>query len=125
MGRSEELVGLQSIKRDLDSFIDGVTRDDTEISVGIKRRDDLFNVIWTKNNNIEIKKFENKEWQDAPGKPEERFNISIYSQKQINALASNPESLLNIVDRTPQVDISSWKQKLASQQVTSINLAKS
>jgi hypothetical protein len=33
------------------------------------------------------------------------FNISIYSQKQINALASNPESLLNIVDRTPQVDI--------------------
>ncbi|QRT54814.1 hypothetical protein I6K63_04835 [Klebsiella oxytoca] len=125
MGRSEELVGLQSIKRDLDSFIDGVTRDDTEISVGIKRRDDLFNVIWTKNNDIEIKKFENEEWQDAPGKPEERFNISIYSQKQINALASNPESLLNIVDRTPQVDISSWKQKLASQQVTSINLAKS
>ncbi|MGK3198918.1 TrlF family AAA-like ATPase [Enterobacter ludwigii] len=125
MGRSEELVGLQSIKRELDSFIDGVTRDDTEISVGIKRRDDLFNVIWTKNNNIEIKKFENEEWQDAPGKPEERFNISIYSQKQINALASNPESLLNIVDRTPQVDISSWKQKLASQQVTSINLAKS
>ncbi|TGC19473.1 hypothetical protein CRU79_01370 [Escherichia sp. E4385] len=56
MGRSEELVGLQSIKRDLDSFIDGVTRDDTEISVGIKRRDDLFNVIWTKNNDIEIKK---------------------------------------------------------------------
>ena len=48
-------------------------------------------------------------WQAVEqGNLRERFPISIYSQKQINELAANLRGLLEVVDRSPQVDRPAW-----------------
>ena len=49
-----------------------------------------------------------------PGALRERFPISIFSQKQINELASNPRGLLEIVDRSPNVDRAEWESRFAT-----------
>ena len=45
------------------------------------------------------------------GNLKERFPISIFSSKQINELASNPRGLLEVVDRTPEVNRLEWKSR--------------
>lgn len=55
------------------------------------------------------------DWSLDNGKPDERFHISLYSQKQINALASNTNSLLEIIDRSSEVGLSIWTNKFDSE----------
>ncbi|WP_405282014.1 TrlF family AAA-like ATPase [Cobetia sp. Ld8] len=108
MGREDEASELTQIHTDIIAFKNGVTNPNTVIKVGIQRRDELYQSIWKKNSPPYIEKYRNDDWVLDNGKPKERFNVSLYSQKQINSLASNPNSLLDIIDRSDEVNISEW-----------------
>ncbi len=47
---------------------------------------------------------ENGEWGVSPGEVAERFPIRVLSQKQVFALANDPNALLQLVDDAPEVD---------------------
>ncbi|SGZ08879.1 TrlF family AAA-like ATPase [Moritella viscosa] len=109
LGREEEVSDLKQIHDDVCSFRSGVTKADTEICVELQRRDESYQSIWKHNAAPYINKRQEDNWILDNGKPEERFHVSLYSQKQINALASNTNSLLEIIDRSNEVNYSAWK----------------
>lgn len=109
LGREREVENLEKINDDVCSFKSGVTKDDTEIFVELQRREESYQSIWKYNTAPYINKRQEDSWSLDNGKPEDRFHISLYSQKQINALAGNTNSLLEIIDRSSEVNYSAWK----------------
>lgn len=109
LGRENEVAELKHIQKEIDSFREGVTKDDTEIFVELQRRDEVYQAIWKHNTAPYINKLQEGEWFLDNGSPEKRFHVSLYSQKQINALASNTNSLLEIIDRSNEVNYQAWK----------------
>ncbi|MDW2113174.1 histidinol phosphatase [Vibrio sp. 1731] len=109
LGRESEVAELEQIQEEVHSFREGVTKADTEICVELRRRDEAYQSIWKHNTAPFINKLQEDQWSPDNGKPEERFHVSLYSQKQINALASNTNSLLEIIDRSNEVNLSAWK----------------
>jgi hypothetical protein len=91
----------------------GVMMDTTEILLGIHRRGKEFQLRWRydgKGSVLEEKAQEG--WQEIElGNIHDRFPLSIYSQKQINELASNPRGLLEIIDRSSKVDRGEWERR--------------
>lgn len=53
---------------------------------------------------------ENGEWRTAIGEVASRFPASIYSQKQLYAMADDPSALLAKIDESTEVDIRQWQQ---------------
>lgn len=115
LGRENEVSDLEKIYDDVCSFKNGVTTSDTEICVEIQRRNDSYQSIWKKSTTPYINKRQMDDWSLDNGKPDERFHVSLYSQKQINALASNTNSLLEIIDRSSEVGLSIWTNKFDSE----------
>lgn len=109
LGRENEVAELEQIQEEVHSFREGVTKADTEICVELQRRDEAYQSIWKHSTAPYINKLQAGDWTLDNGKPEERFHVSLYSQKQINALASNTNSLLEIIDRSNEVNLSAWK----------------
>lgn len=103
------------VKDELDKFMKsaqdkGVMLDDTEILLELHRRGKNYQLRWRFDGRGAVLEEEvNSVWQKIEaGDLKERFPISIFSQKQINELASNPRGLLEIVDRSPEVDRAKW-----------------
>ncbi|BDQ68159.1 TrlF family AAA-like ATPase [Shewanella xiamenensis] len=111
LGRENEVAELEQIQEEVHSFREGVTKADTEICVELRRRDEAYQSIWKHNTAPFINKLQEDQWCPDNGKPEERFHVSLYSQKQINALASNTNSLLEIIDRSNEVNLTAWKYR--------------
>ncbi|EGR0501868.1 histidinol phosphatase [Vibrio cholerae] len=111
LGRENEVSDLEQIYDDVSSFKNGVTKADTEICVELQRRDESYQSIWKYNTEPYINKWKEETWSLDNGRPEERFHVSLYSQKQINALASNTNSLLEIIDRSNEVNFPAWKYR--------------
>ncbi|MEZ9236645.1 MULTISPECIES: TrlF family AAA-like ATPase [Shewanella] len=111
LGREDEISDLKQINDDVCSFKLGVTKADTEICVELQRRDESYQSIWKHNSAPYITKRQEDDWALDNGKPDERFHVSLYSQKQINALAGNTNSLLEIIDRSSEVNYSAWKHQ--------------
>ncbi|MDR3230044.1 MAG: hypothetical protein LBT65_01275, partial [Synergistaceae bacterium] len=93
----------------------GVMLPETEIRLQLCRREKRYRLSWRYDDTGPVL----EEWIDDddqapgwlecdPGNLQERFPMSIYSQKQINELAANPRSLLNIIDRTSDVAHAEW-----------------
>jgi energy-coupling factor transporter ATP-binding protein EcfA2 len=111
LGREGEVSELKQIHDEVCFFKKGVTKADTKITVDLQRRDESYQSIWEKEGTPYINKKKNEDWVLDNGRPEERFHVSLYSQKQINALATNANSLLEIIDRSTEVNYSAWKYK--------------
>ncbi|ORP18303.1 histidinol phosphatase [Vibrio paracholerae] len=111
IGRENEVSDLPQIHDEICSFKKGVTTSDTEIFVELQRRNETYQTVWKHNTAPYINKLQGANWAPDNGRPEERFHISLYSQKQINALAGNTNSLLEIIDRSSEVNHSAWKYK--------------
>ena len=111
LGRENEASDLKAIHDDIVAFKTGVTKADTEVCVEIQRRDETYQSVWKQGTLPYINKKQGEEWELDNGKPNERFHVSLYSQKQINALATNANSLLEIIDRSDEVNYSAWKYK--------------
>lgn len=109
LGRENEISDLTQIQAEVSSFKNGVTKQDTRICVDLNRRGESYQSVWEHGIQPYIQKYQDNHWAVDNGKPEERFHVSLYSQKQINALASNANSLLEIIDRSIEVNFTSWK----------------
>lgn len=109
LGRENEISDLSQIQAEVSSFKNGVTKQDTRICVDLNRRDENYQSVWEQGVQPYIQKYHDNQWAVDNGKPEDRFHVSLYSQKQINALASNANSLLEIIDRSIEVNFTSWK----------------
>lgn len=109
------------VKDELDKFMKlsqnkGVMLNGTEILLEIYRRGKNYRLRWKFDGQGSVLDEQlNSSWQNVEvGDIKERFPISIYSQKQINELATNPKGLLEIVDRSPEVDRVGWKARWES-----------
>lgn len=114
------------VKKELDRFMklsgkkgvknSGVMLPDTEILLELIRRDKEYRLRWRFDGTCAVlEEREESGWQSIDaGDVRERFPINIYSQKQINELASNPRGLLEIVDRSSEVDRLEWKTRWES-----------
>lgn len=112
LGRSQDTEELSVIHEDIKNFVSGVTTPNTEIDVTIKRNASDYRAKWTKEQqSIDLKKLNGADWDVDEGNIKDRFPVNIYSQKQINALATNPNSLLEIVDRSHIVNYSDWEDR--------------
>jgi energy-coupling factor transporter ATP-binding protein EcfA2 len=109
LGREDEASNLTQVQAEITSFKKGVTKQDTRICVDLNRRNESYKSVWEHGSPPYIQKYQENNWELDNGKPEERFHVSLYSQKQINALASNANSLLEIIDRSIEVNFASWK----------------
>ena len=120
--RDKELeIEAPKLKSELDRFMSlssnkGVMLDNTQILLNLHRRGKNYSLCWRQDEKVSnLKEKINEEWSDAePGDIKERFPISIFSQKQINELATNPRGLLDIVDRTPDVNKYEWNLRWES-----------
>jgi predicted metal-dependent phosphoesterase TrpH/energy-coupling factor transporter ATP-binding protein EcfA2 len=120
--RDRELeVEAPRVKAELDRFMKlsqdkGVMMSDTEILLEMHRRGRPCRLRWRQDGQGAVLEEEtNRNWMavDA-GDLKERFPLSIYSQKQINELASNPKGLLDIIDRSPEVGRQEWNSRWVS-----------
>lgn len=90
---------------------DGVLLDDTSIQVLYSKDITDYKLTWTyKDNNILIERHDkqNDIWVMEEGNVLSRFPVRMFSQKQIYDIAKHPNSLLKIIDDTPQVNKFLW-----------------
>jgi len=116
--RIDELKEIPAIKENLDKFMsrlkDGVMLDNTKLILEINRRDKEYRLFWNADSTGKTieEKNENGDWiPQETGNLQERFPLSIYSQKQINELSKNPKGLLEIIDRSHEVNRAEWDEK--------------
>lgn len=120
--RDQDLaVEAPRVKTELDKFMKlsqdkGVMLNETEILLELHRRGKKYRLRWRFDGQGAVLEEETHSgWQEAEtGDIRGRFPISIFSQKQINELASNPRGLLEVVDRSPEVDRAEWKSRWES-----------
>jgi len=106
------------VKSELDKLMKlsqnkGVMLNDTEILLEIHRRGKNYQLRWRYDGEgAALEEVTDNGWEEIEtGDLRERFPISIFSQKQINELASNPRGLLEVVDRSPEVNRAEWKSR--------------
>ncbi|ETR69830.1 MAG: PHP family phosphoesterase fused to chromosome segregation ATPase [Candidatus Magnetoglobus multicellularis str. Araruama] len=105
-----EAPGVREKLDKLLSLDKGVMLNETEILLNVHRRGENFRIRWRHDGQgAVLEKQVNDKWLETEsGDLKTRFPVSIFSQKQIYELASNPRGLLNIVDRSPEVNYSEW-----------------
>ncbi len=116
--RDQNFDNTSKIKKNLEKFKElqtkkGVMLEDTEILLELHRRGKKFRLRWQFNGQgAVLEEQHDGDWQKTePGNLYERFPLSIYSQKQIEELAANSHGLLDIIDRTPDVNHSVWESE--------------
>ncbi len=109
------------VKNELDKFMklsanNGVMRNDTEILLELHRRGGNYQLHWRfDGQGAVLEERVDNVWQEVDtGDLEERFPVAIFSQKQINELASNPRGLLDVIDRSARVNRAEWKSRWES-----------
>ncbi|MDR3229201.1 MAG: AAA family ATPase [Puniceicoccales bacterium] len=114
--RDQSLPNDSRIKEKIERFArlsrdKGIMREGTEILLNLQRRGVLYRLRWRKDGNgSALDEKQGATWVPVEaGNIHERFPISIYSQKQIEELASNPRGLLEIIDRAPEVNRAEWQ----------------
>jgi len=114
--RDKELEKHEKINDEFQRYIDtgekGLLLDDTILRV-IYRKDGVrFRVQWGvigESPSLE-EEADNGQWKAAAGEVVSRFPASIYSQKQLYAMADDPSALLAKIDESAEVDIRQWQQ---------------
>jgi histidinol phosphatase-like PHP family hydrolase len=104
------------IKNNLENFMkshdeNGVMLKETKINLWIHRYGKKYQLSWSNEDHRISLMEENNVGQFVSIETthiDERFPISIFSQKQINELAKNPCGLLDIIDRSPEVNKQEW-----------------
>ena len=94
----------------------GVMLNETEILLELHRSRKKYRLRWRfDGQGALLEEQADSGWQKTEaGDIGERFPISIFSQKQINELASNPRGLLEVIDRSPDVDRAEWQSRWES-----------
>lgn len=115
--RESELNEYGRLKEDIERFLrtddKGLMLDNSNLSMTVQKMNRKFRIKWNVAGSGGVIDEEiDKEWQDSDaGNLSQRFPLNIYSQKQIFELASNPEGLLAVIDRSPEVNFYEWNQR--------------
>ena len=94
----------------------GAMLNNTELLLELHRRGKNYRVHWRQSGEgAVLEEKTDEKWKIIEtDKIKERFPINIFSQKQIDELASNSRGLLNIIDRSPEVDKAEWDSRWKS-----------
>jgi hypothetical protein len=89
---------------------------ETELLLEVHRRGKNYQLRWRNNSQGAVLEEQTADgWQAVEvGDLKERFPLSIFSQKQIDELATNPRGLLEVIDRTPDVNRAEWLSRWES-----------
>ncbi len=85
---------------------DGLLEKDSYLCLYYRKGNTRYRLNWSENpdtSSLEELDEEDGEWYQKEGEIVSLFPVDIYSQKQIFELASNPQGLLGIIDRVPEV----------------------
>ena len=85
---------------------DGLLTEGSILHLVYRKGDTRYRLNWDANfgaASLEEQDEETGDWWEAEGEIASLFPVSIYSQKQIFELASEPQGLLGVIDRAPEV----------------------
>ena len=83
---------------------EGLLTEDTVVDVVYRKDGERFLLSWNaKGDSIPIAHLDGQRQTAQEGNVKERFPVRIYSQKQLYALARDPNALLTVIDESPDV----------------------
>lgn len=85
----------------------GLFKKDTKISINYTKNCEAYRITWT-HQKTEIHKQQGTDWIAEDGVIAERFPIRIFSQKQIFEISKNTNTLLNLIDKSEEIDLANW-----------------
>ena len=91
----------------------GLLTGESRVEVVYRKDGDRFLVSWSQDGNAQpIARLSNGDASAEMGSVSERFPVRIYSQKQLFALAQNPDALLAVLDDAQEVDGAETRREL-------------
>ena len=91
----------------------GLLTGESRVQVVYRKDGDRFLVSWSQDGNAQpIARLSNGDASAEMGSISERFPVRIYSQKQLFALAQNPDALLAVLDDAQEVDGAETRREL-------------
>ncbi len=115
LGKSQDTHELDKIHSEIQNFINDVTDNNTEIEISVKNHATEYCTKWSKSTPLQFYKYDEGDLVPDEGNIKDRFPVHLYSQKQINALASHPNILLEIIDRSPNVNTNAYIDLIETQ----------
>lgn len=90
----------------------GLLTSEAKFSLIYNKENTRYKINWeySNNQNNPIESWNGNEWIKEEGNINERFPISIYSQKQIYSFADNPKYLLDKISSQRKIGFQEWKQ---------------
>ncbi len=91
----------------------GALTSETAIEAILRKDGGRFSVRWRQDGAGPVIEEEDADgkWVASPGDVRARFPVRVFSQKQVFALASDPDALLRFIDEAPQVDQREWESQ--------------
>jgi len=90
----------------------GAMLEDSKIVVLIKKETGRFRLTWQQSTREVLIESEQPDetWRPADGVVRQRFPVRLMSQKEIFAIARNPQSLIDLVDASPELELNTWRE---------------
>ena len=93
---------------------DSLLTENSIIRLVYRKGDTRYRLNWHAKSEIDSLEVQGEvsEWQPEVGEIESLFPVKFFSQKQIFALAQDPQALLKIIDESPEVSYAQWQQEI-------------
>ena len=92
----------------------GLLTDNTRLELVYRKDGERFLLAWSEDGSAQsISRIDGGTYQPEGGDISERFPVRIYSQKQLFALAQDPNALLRVIDDAEQVRSAESKRRIA------------
>ncbi len=87
--------------------------ENSSITVTLRKANGRFRLSWSRQDpKTKIESMEaDGSWRPSDGMVRQRFPIRIMSQKEIFEVAKEPQSLINLVDSSPDFTLNDWREK--------------
>jgi predicted metal-dependent phosphoesterase TrpH len=91
----------------------GAMLEDSTIVVTLRKANGRFRLTWNRQDpRTKIESMEvDGSWRPSDGMVRQRFPIRIMSQKEIFEVAKEPQSLINLVDSSPDFTLNDWRER--------------
>ncbi len=101
----------QEQKNTIRLFKEGALDTDSEISLEYRKINDLYKLTWSKQETKLYHRDSSGKWEPEETYSPSRFPISIYSQKMLYEIATEPNAFLSVIDSSPVVNYEDWGKK--------------
>lgn len=91
----------------------GAMLENSTITVTLRKANGRFRLTWNRQDpRTKIESMgDDGSWRPSDGLVRQRFPIRIMSQKEIFEVAKDPQSLINLVDSSPDFTLNDWREK--------------